>query len=233
MSGMGSKPEHWQGVRDRVIEVQRRRGQTSPLHPVFDPVLTAEQIEQVEAQIGVNLPEPYAGFLTEVGSGGPGPEIELTTLCRSEGRWAWIWFTAGDWLFTDARGPFLENDEWIGHQIATLRAAGHEPTVRDEDEDYCADYLEAFGENDGYRLFNEQRYCGTIHISDNGCGMTSWLVMVGPHRGEIWFSDAAPNPPLEQLLDANGRPHDFYTWYMEWLERQEASVGIGALWAVG
>ena len=80
-------------------------------------------------------------------------------------------------------GPFLENEEWIGHQLATLRAAGHQPTVRDEDEDHCADYLKAFGEYDGYQLFNEQRLCGSIYISDNGCGMTSWLVMVGASSG--------------------------------------------------
>lgn len=224
----------WSGVRDRVAAVERARGRWSPSRPLFalfERVLTLEEISKVEAEIGVSLPEEYSAFLTEVGSGGPGPECGLTTLCRAEGRWGWIWDTAGIWLATDARGPFLENDEWIGHQIATLRAAGHEPTVCDEDEHYCGDYLTAFGEHDGYRLFHEQRYCGTIHISDYGCGMTSWLVMVGPRRGEIWFSDAAPNPPLEQLVDVGGRPYNFRTWYMEWLERQEASAGIGAPWA--
>ena len=225
MGGVGSEFGDWLGVRDRVAEVERIRGRTSPLHSVFDPVLTLEQIKQVEAQIGVELPEAYAEFLTEVGSGGHGPECGLTTLCEVDGRWAWVW--EGDTILaTDARGPFLENDEWIGHQIATLRAAGYGPTVRDEDDDYCADYLKAFGEYNGYQLFHEQRLCGSIHISDYGCGMTSWLIMVGPHRGEIWFRDAALNPPLEALLDAHGRPHNFYTWYIDWLERQEKSVGL-------
>lgn len=84
----------------------------------------------------------------------------------------------------------------------------------------------AFGDDDGYRLFHEQRLSGAIHISDNGCGMTSWLVMAGPHRGAIWFRDAVFNAPLELLLDANGRPHDFYTWYIDWLERLEAGARL-------
>jgi len=218
----------WSGIRDRVIAVERARGGWRIEHDVFERTLTLEEIAEVESEIGVALPEEYAAFVAQVGSGGPGPELELTTLCRSEGRWSWIWSTAGTWLATDARGPFLENDEWIGHQIATLKGAGFEPTVRDEEDDYVGDYVKAFGEDDGYRLFCEQRLCGTVQISDSGCGMTSWLVMVGPHRGEIWFSDAALNPPLEQLVDPNGQPHSFYTWYIDWLERQEASVGIRA-----
>jgi len=174
----------------------------------------------------VSLPEEYAAFLVEVGAGGPGPELELTTLCQSEGRWGWVWSTSGYHGVPDTTGPFLETEEWVEHQIATLRAAGHEPTVRDEDEDYLADYCRVFGEFDGNRLFDEHRFRGAIHISDNGCGMTSWLVVVGPHRGEIWFRDCARNPPMEPLLDTNGQPHSFHTWYMDWLKREEASVGI-------
>lgn len=223
---MGGVAVDWSGVRDRVAAVERARGRWSPNWPLFDRVLTLAEITEVEAEIGVSLPEEYAAFLAEVGSGGPGPQCGLTTLCQSEGRWVWDW--EGAVLATDARGPFLENDEWIGHQVETLRAVGHEPAKRDEDEDYFADYLTAFGEIDGDRLFHEQRLCGAIHISDYGCSMTGWLVMVGPHRGEIWFRDVGLNPPLEQHLDATGRPHNFYTWYIAWLERQEASVGIGA-----
>jgi hypothetical protein len=222
VNGIGSELDDWRGVRDRVIAAERARGR---MPPIFHPVLASNQIGEVEVQIGVELPEAYAAFLAEVGSGGPGPECALTTLCKVDGRWAWVW-EDDTILATDARGPFLENEEWIGHQIVTLRAAGHEPTVRDEDEDYCADYLRAFGDDEGFRLFHEQRLCGSIHISDNGCGMTSWLVMTGPHRGEIWFRDAAPNAPFEPLLDAGGRPHNFYTWYLDWLERKEASVGL-------
>lgn len=204
---------------------ERDGGRTSRQHPVFNPVLTSEQIKQVEAQIGVELPDVYAEFLAQVGSGGAGPGCGLTSLRKVGGRWAWVW-ERSTILATDARGPFLENEEWIGRQLATLRAVGHEPTLPDEEDDYCADYLEAFGEFEGYRLFSEQRLCGSVFICNNGCGMTSWLVMAGPHRGEIWFRDAAFNPPLEPLLGANGRPHDFHSWYIDWLEQEEAGAEL-------
>lgn len=225
LGDIGCRPEDWSGVRDRVIEIQRIRGRTSPLYPVFERVLTFDEIDEVEAETGASLPDEYAAFLAEVGSGGPGPEIELTTLRELDGGWAWVW--NGDTaLATDPSGPFLENHEWLDHQVATLRAADHESTVRDLFTDHLDDYCAAFGEDAGYRLFHEQRFRGTIHISDNGCGMTSWLVLVGPHRGEIWFRDCGPNEPLKPLLDATGQPHGFYTWYIDWLERQETSLGV-------
>jgi hypothetical protein len=226
VGGKGSNLADWLGVRERVIEVERVRGRISTLCPVFEPTLTFEQIEELEGEIGISLPDEYAAFLAEVGSGGPGPELELTTLRQEDGRWAWVWLTSGDPDVPDVSGPLLENDEWLDHQVRTLRAAGHEPSARDLVTDHLDEYRKAFGEHAGYELFHVQRFRGTIQISDNGCGMTSWLVLVGPHRGEIWFRDCAPNPPLEPLLDANGRPHNFYTWYIDWLERQEVEVGL-------
>lgn len=56
--------------------------------------------------------------------------------------------------------------------------------------------------------------------------MTSYLIVVGPHRGELRFRDSAENPPFEPLETADGRRHDFYSWYMEWLEQHELRVGI-------
>ena len=226
MGGRGSELEDWLGVYERVAAVERSRGRSPRLGPVFEPALTFEQIEEVEAEAGISLPDEYAAFLAEVGSGGPGPDLELTTLCQVDGRWAWVWTAANYPQIPDASGPFLENDEWVGHQIATLRAAGGEPTVRDSHSDYLGDYRRVFGEVEGTRLFAEGRFRGAIQISDNGCGMTSWLVLEGPHRGEIWFRDCAPNPPLEPLLNEAGEPHGFYSWYIDWLERREEEYGL-------
>ena len=226
MRGKGGELEDWSGVRDRVIEVERKRGCASPPDKIFDRVLLFDEIEDVEAEIGASLPDEYAAFLAEVGSGGPGPELELTTLCQAEGRWAWVWQTGGVPEVPDTSGPFMEDDEWFNHQTDTLRAAGHEPGERNEQTGYLAAYRKAFGEDAGYRRFGEDRFRGAIQISDNGCGMTSWLVLVGPHRGELRFRDCAYDPPLEPLLDANGEPHTFYTWYIDWLEQQEARVGL-------
>jgi hypothetical protein len=218
----GSHPEDWSGVRDRVIAVDRARWRSSSAQPIFERALTFDEIEEIEAEIGVALPDEYAAFLAEVGSGGPGPACELTTVRQVEGRWVWVWLTATDALSVpDMSGPFMDNDEWLHHQIETLRAAGHEPGVPDEHTGYLDAYRRAFGHGGDLR-FHEERFRGAIHVGDDGCGATSWLAVVGPHRGEIWFRDCGIDPPLERLLDDQGTPHNFYTRYIDWLERREA-----------
>ncbi|MFD3455414.1 SMI1/KNR4 family protein [Streptomyces sp. NPDC058691] len=213
----------WSGVRERVVaavEAERRaHGWRSSQRPIFEPVLTAAEIAEVEAQYGVELPEDYRTFLAEVGAGGPGPAIELTSLRRVNGIWGWVW-AEGDPILLDPSGPFVETEEWAGRQIATLRAAGHEPSTRDEDDDYLDDYRKAFGDA-GELLWREERVRGAILISDNGSGMTGWLIAVGPHRGELRDRDCTTNPPFEPYIDERGNRHTFRTWYLEWLEERE------------
>jgi hypothetical protein len=217
----------WSGVRDRVVAValaeqRARRWPPYPV-PILASVLTTDEIAEVEVQFGVALPEEYRSFLAQVGAGGHGPKILLTTLRRIEGSWGW--FAEDDVrcpFLLDATGPFIETGGWLGVQVATLRAGGHEPTVRDEENDYHEDYLQAFGDEAGDELWHTQRSRGAIHISDNGCGMTGWLIVVGPHGGEVRDRDCGFNPPFEPYVDAAGNRHTFRTWYLEWLEQREA-----------
>ncbi|MFE0628497.1 SMI1/KNR4 family protein [Streptomyces sp. NPDC058864] len=213
----------WSGVRERVIAVEeaerRASGRGTSPHPVFEPVLTAAEIAEVEAQYGVELPDEYRTFLAEVGAGGPGPAFELASLRRVDGTWGWIW--AGcDPMVLDASGPFVETADWADRQVATLHAAGYEPTTRDDDDDYLDDYRSAFGDT-GEADWFEERVRGAILISDNGCGMSGWLIVVGPHRGELRDRDCGGNPPFEPCVDASGERHTFRTWYLEWLEERE------------
>lgn len=215
----------WSGVRDRVIAVREAELRAAGRHsecPVFEPALTAAEIAEVEAQYGVELPGEYRSFLAEVAAGGPGPEISLTSLCRVEGRWAWVWH-GFPWVL-DPSGPFVETRDWAGEQVKTLRAAGYEPTIRDADLDYLPDYRKAFGSEVGEEAWHLQRDRGAFQVGDSGCGMTSYLIVIGPHRGELRFRDCAVNPPYEAIVDARGRLHTFYTWYMDWLDRCEAKV---------
>ncbi|MFE7045881.1 SMI1/KNR4 family protein [Streptomyces atratus] len=203
-----------------VVEAERRaRGWRSSQYPIFEPVLTAAEIAEVEAQYGVELPDEYRTFLAEVGAGGPGPALELTSLRRVDGKWGWVW-DEGDPLLLDPSGPFVETEEWADQQIATLNAAGYESTTRDDDDDYLDDYRVVFGDA-GDEVWHEERVRGAIHISDNGCGMTSWLIVVGPRRGELRDRDCATNPPFEPYVDVRGNRHTFHTWYLEWLEQRE------------
>jgi hypothetical protein len=201
---------------------QRAWGRPPLRYRIFEPVLTAEEVAEVETQYGVTLPEDYRTFLMEVGSGGPGPALELTTLKRINGTWGWVWDhdEKNPWLL-DPSGPFVETDQWADQQLATLRAAGHEPARRNDEFDYFDDYVAVFGDQ-GEEAWHLERGRGAIHISDNGCGMTGWLVIVGPHRGEVRDRDCATNPPFDPYLDATGDRHTFGTWYLQWLEQHEA-----------
>lgn len=93
----------WSGVRERVIAVEeaerRARGREPSRCPTFEPVLTPAEIAEVEARFGVTLPDEYRTFLAEVGAGGPGPALHLTSLCRIDGTWGWLWDggTTGCW----------------------------------------------------------------------------------------------------------------------------------------
>lgn len=218
----------WSGVRERVVAVEeaerRIHGRGPSPSPTFEPVLSGAEIAEAEAQFGVALPDEYRTFLEQVGAGGPGPALELTSLRRIDGKWGWVWDNDEDhpWLL-DSSGPFVETEDWADQQLATLRAAGHEPTTRDEDDDYLDDYRKVFGDA-GDELWHLERGRGAIHISDNGCGTTGWLIVVGPHRGELRDRDCAVNPPFEPYADAKGGLHTFRTWYLEWLEQRERAA---------
>lgn len=215
----------WFGVRDRVIAVLEARCRATGRAPspdwAFEPVLTELEIVEVEAQYGAALPEEYRSFLAQVGAGGPGPGLELIPLRRVSGEWRWI----TPWP-ADLSGPFVESEDWVEQQLATLRSAGAEPTVRDAEEDYLADYQALLGEDAGMLAWCGQRVRGALEISDNGCGAASWLVVVGPHRGEMRDRDCAFNPPFEPYLDALGSRRTFRSWYLAWLERCEVTYAV-------
>lgn len=141
----------WSRVRERVNAVEeterRARGRAPSQDPTFEPVLTPAEIAEAEAQFGVTLPDEYRTFLAEVGAGGPGPALRLTSLRRIDGRWGWVWDSDEQhpWQL-DTDGPFVETEDWADQQMATLRASGYEPTTRDQDVDYLDDYRKAFGE---------------------------------------------------------------------------------------
>jgi hypothetical protein len=220
----------WPGVRDRVIAVEEavRQARGEPPSPILEPVMTAGEIAEVEAQYGVALPGEYRSFLAEVGAGGPedGSGLHLTALCRIAGKWGWAWCKENPvpfWIL-DPRPSLDTQEEWASAQVAALRAAGHEPGARDEEDDYAEDYKKAFGPDAGAEAFQVQSARGMIYLSDNGCGTSSWLVVTGPRRGEVRDRECAVNPGYEPAVDAEGNRHTFRTWYLQRLEQYETTA---------
>lgn len=223
---------------------------------IFERPLAEREMAEIEAQYGVTLPSDYRSFLMEVGNGGIGPwtthlpsedlnASDLSFVRRMAyegsglesgspnrpsmpGEWGWVWQELGFHWKPDLSGPFVNNDEWPGKQVETLRAAGHKPGPPNHDTGYLDAYISAFGDADdtGYERFNEERHRGSLQVCSFGCGMTGWLVVIGPHRGEIRWRDASVNPAFEPEVDRDSTPHTFHTWYMDWLTCQEATLGI-------
>lgn len=53
------------------------------------PPLTASELRDLEAQLGVELPGEYRSFLVEASAGGAGPAYGLFPVRRKDGRWSW------------------------------------------------------------------------------------------------------------------------------------------------
>lgn len=66
------------------------------------------------------------------------------------------------------------------------------------------------GPHYGLRPLNE-RVRNQVVAADQGCGISSMLVLEGRHRGEVWI-DTGDGP---QLVEAP----DFVTWYEAWIDR--------------
>lgn len=67
------------------------------------------------------------------------------------------------------------------------------------------------GKSEGETDDGEPHAVERIMLADQGCGMTSVLMLAGKHRGEVWTDtgdgELAPEAP------------DFVTWYETWLDR--------------
>lgn len=62
----------------------------------------------------------------------------------------------------------------------------------------------------GLRTLNE-RVKNQVVLADQGCGMSSMLVLEGRHRGEVWI-DTGDGPQMPESAD-------FLGWYEAWIER--------------
>lgn len=218
----------WTGIRERVLALSAVPGSDTvfgaPAHGfALDEPLTAAEVADVEEWLGVELPEAYRSFLVHVGAGGAGPAFGVLPLRREDlGGWRWV-------------GDVPEEVE--PDRLAELFPGGVDPMAVteilaqrpfEEDFDDLADLDAAFEEWEE-RLadvqYDPRSTAGALCLSDEGCGLTVWLVVTGPERGRMWRDPRCDGTDLYPLRDADGSPMHFAAWYLAWLEAAEAVCG--------
>ena len=155
-------------------------------HFQLGPPLAEHDVEGFERRHGIILPADYRAFLTRVGNGGPG---------RYGGA-----------------GPYyglLPLDRWDDALVEPERPGvlgAAFPVV--PGAKFGTDWL-----NDACLLADgEEWFPGAIALSHVGCGDMAVLVVTGPGRGRVaytqWAAQAPSYPP----------DLDFLAWYERWLD---------------
>ncbi|GAA4911825.1 SMI1/KNR4 family protein [Streptomyces coeruleoprunus] len=190
----------WTGVRERVLALG--------LH-LEDP-LSPEELADLEATIGVRLPEEYRGFLLHVGAGGAGPSYGVFPVRKGEdGTWEWDG-DGGDMTLPDRLAEPFDAVGPDPEVLADLEAGHPEEEDFDDIEEYDAAY-EAWEERLMSVLWTDERTVGAICLCHLGCAQRQWLVVSGPERGRMWDDARCDHVDLEPLNTG------FAEWYLSWL----------------
>ncbi|GAA2423414.1 SMI1/KNR4 family protein [Streptomyces glaucus] len=219
--------QRWAGVRERVEALAALPassevfGALGHRWALADP-LGEDDLAELEAQLGVRLPEEYRTFLTQVGAGGAGPAYGVFPVRRVWGRWRWEGDGAGLADLSALAEPFPEKGP-APELLDALLAERPEEEDYDEIEDFD-DAVEEWDERWEAVLFAPARTTGAIVICHAGCALREWLVVSGPHRGTVWSDPRADDADLSPLLDAEGRQVTFARWYTAWLEEAERTA---------
>ncbi|MCX4684308.1 SMI1/KNR4 family protein [Kitasatospora purpeofusca] len=217
----------WAGVREQIEELAKAPGANAVFgfsgheFALEDP-LGEREVDQLEAQLGVRLPEDYRAFLTEVGAGGAGPGYGLFPVRRAGDRWSW----EGDGADLADPGRLSEPFPAQGPDPALLDALQEEcPQEEDFDEEDAFDEAQAEWDSRWEDLmWSPERTVGALVLSHSGCAYRQWLVVSGPERGRIWSDDRADDRDLEPLLGAEQEPMTFTPWYRKWLADAVSTV---------
>lgn len=200
----------WDEVRERTIALYRRDRRRLG-GGVLAPVLTEDQVEEFERQIGVALPDDYREYLLRVSAGG-----RVRELRRDQTGWR----LAGDrdTNYANLRTPFPDQDA----ALAACEELWSRPPL---EGDYAS--AEAFqAAHDMWRqaadAADAARAVGAMFLQGHGCGFSTLLVISGPMRGTMWFDGRATSDRLNPLLNDSKQPSTFAEWYLDWLTWEES-----------
>ncbi len=220
----------WAGVRQRVEALRARSADgrvfgASAHGFVLEPALTMDELADLEAYLGVVLPEEYRSFLTEVGAGGAGPTYGVFPV-RREPAGTWRWHGDGADL---TRVPLLATPFPV-RRISSVVLAELQQSCPDEvdfDDEVAFDAaMQAYEERVEALLWDDALTAGAICLEHLGCAQRTWLVVSGPARGQMWDDPRSDELDLRPVLGPGGStPVTFGAWYLRWLDAAERATG--------
>ena len=189
MTIVSSLPARLERVATKLVAAARRPGApamfgASAHRFELGPPLSDGEVTAFEDERGVSLPEDYRAFITTIGNGGPG-------------RWGGAGPYYGlhplhDWAISLWGGPGPNT-------LATPFPADPGRVFSDWPSEVAP------GDDD-------EPCCGTLALSDQGCGYLSILVVSGPARGRVTDRGDTPAGPTFT------NDPDFLSWYERWLD---------------
>ncbi|MER7277323.1 SMI1/KNR4 family protein [Dactylosporangium sp. NPDC000244] len=204
------QPIAWQELREPLL--RRTPPPYGWRHP--EPVLTPAELDDLQRQIGVDLPADYQQYLLHIGRGGPGPFSGVIPVRHTGGRWTWH----GDgYAFDPAHlaEPFpLRRSDW---QLVEDLGAEYPDWFTFARQRGYEDAVDAWHRRHDGIVFDPRRTYGAIPICDEGCALREWLVVTGPERGNIWLDHRADGRGLTPAWLPHHRRVAFAQWYHEWL----------------
>jgi len=223
-------PVDWSTVPARIAALHahpdRRTVHGATSHDfVLVPPLGTAGVADLEAFLGVPLPDDYRAFLAEVGAGGAGPFHGLNPVRRRDGGTGWEWTGAGtDLVEIEALDQPFPVRRAGDDALADHRA--RRPAERDfDDEQGWDDALDAWDDELEALLYPEGGTRGALCLADEGGAYYDWLVVSGPARGTMWEDPRCLDEDLRPVTGPDGTRHGFGTWYLAWLDASERELG--------
>lgn len=211
----------------------------------FRPPLTGADVFNFEEKYEIILPTDYRDFLLDCGNGGAGPYFginkldeaidssfeEDTTFLKSEFSFteSWNWPPGVFEILDGILRPggvqmsdffyqkYMQTSEW---DIPNEEWRGLKLLAGNIDSGVQKCFSEMFQSN----YFGKKVSKGAIKICDYGSNLQFLLVITGPERGNVWFDRRYDYQGLTPVLDEEGNKMDFYSWYMNWVEKGILSV---------
>jgi hypothetical protein len=185
--------------------------------------LSAVELEEIEGQLGVELPSEYQSFLSGAGRGGAGPAYGLFPIRRVDGRWRW----EGD-------GADLTDLDTLDQPFPHVEAFNPAVGLPDPPDERDYDSVEAFNaaedaywEKHDQVVYRPEHSIGLLYLCHLGCALREVLVVSGPARGQMWADDTADGGGFRPLVDDDGTSLGFARWYRRWLDNAEAQLSRG------